>query len=72
MNRRAVADEFRARRAFGNVVVLFARQRLELVGAGFNGGGFAVNVRVGMMRLDEADVVEEKFIAAGGAELALA
>ena len=71
VNRRAVADELRAGRAFGNVVVLLVRQRFHFVRAGFDGGGFAVNGRVGMMRLDQADVVEQKLVAAGGAELAL-
>ena len=47
------------------------RQRFHLVRTGLDGGGFAVNGRIGMMRFDEADVVEQKFIAAGGGELAL-
>ena len=61
----AVANEFCAGRAFRNVVVLFARQRLDFVRPSLDGGGFAVNFCVGMMRLDEADVVEQKLVAAG-------
>ena len=34
------------------------RERLDLVRTGFDGRAFAINARVGMMRFDEADVVE--------------
>ena len=42
MNRRAVANKPRPGRALRNVVVLSAGERLDFVGARFNGGGFAV------------------------------
>src|ERR1035437_6315857 len=64
----AFGDEAGAGVVFGNVVVLLVRKRLEIVGARFDGGGFAVDVAVGVVRLDEADVLEEKLVAAGLAE----
>ena len=46
------------------------RERLDILRAGFDRGGFEIRVRVGMVRLDKADVVEEKLVAARRAELA--
>ena len=68
----AFADEFRAGRILGDVVVLFVRQRLDFVGPGFDGGGFEVDVRIRVMRFDQADVVEDELVGAGRGELALA
>ena len=66
----AFANEFRTRRAFGNVIILFVREGLDFIRAGLDCSGLAVNVRVRMMRLDEANVVEQKFITARCGELA--
>src|SRR5256885_16395434 len=63
-------DEARARRSFGNIVVLRVRERLYILSVRFDRGRFNVSGRIGMMRVDEADVIEEKLIAAGRAELA--
>lgn len=68
----AFADEFGAGGVAGDVVVLFAGEGLEFVGAGFDGGGFAVDVWVGVVGFDESDAVEDEFVGAGGGELALA
>ena len=53
----------------GNVVVLRG-EAARLLRAGLDRRRFDVGARIGMMRLDEADVIEEKFVAAGRAELA--
>ena len=71
MHRCPVEDEARAGRAVRNVVVLLVSQRFDFIRAGFNGRGLDVRAGVGMMRLDEADVIEKKLVAAGVAELAL-
>ena len=68
MNGGTVRDEADAGVAFRNIVVLRARQRLELVGTRLDGGGFRIDACVGMMRLDEADVVKEELVAVRGAE----
>ena len=70
MDRRTIANEPRPGLAFRDVVVLLGGERLNLIRAGFDGGGFAVNLGVGMMRLHQADVVEQELVAARRAELA--
>ncbi len=67
----AVGDETRAELVGGDVVVLRVSQRLKVIGSGLDGGGFDVRAGVGMVGLDETDVVEEELVAARGAELAL-
>lgn len=51
-----------------DVVVLCVSERFELVGTSFNGDGFEVAFGVGVVGFDNADVVEEKFVAAAAAE----
>ena len=67
----ALGDEAGAGAVGGDVVVLIVGERFEVVGAGFDGGGFAVDVEIGVVGFDEADVIEEELVAAGGAEDAL-
>ena len=66
----ALRDEARAGRFCGNVVVLGVRERLDVLRAGFDRGRFDVGAGVGVMRFHEADVIEEKLVAARRAELA--
>ena len=54
--------------ALGNVVVLLVAERLDVLRAGFDRGFLDIDRRV-VMRLGEADVIEEKFVAARDAEL---
>lgn len=54
----------------GDVVVLAAGEGLDVIGSSFYGGFFAIGCGVGMPGFDEADVVEEKFVAAQSTELA--
>src|SRR6185436_9995623 len=70
MNRGAIGNEPGSGRAFGDIVVLLGRQDLDFIGAGFDGGLFAIRVRLRMIRLDQPDMFEEKLVAAAGAELA--
>ena len=46
------------------------RQRLDVLRAGFDRRRLDVRAGIGMMRFDQADVVEEELVAAGRAELA--
>ena len=68
----AFADKFCAGGVFGDVVVLLARQGLDFVGSGFDGGCFEVDIRIGVVRFDEADVIEDELVGAGRGELAFA
>ena len=43
-------------------------KRLDFICARFDGCGFAVDIRIRVMRLDETDMVKQKFVTAGGAE----
>lgn len=65
----AVGDEACAGGGFGDVVVLEVGEGFDFVGSGFDGGGFDVCACGGGVGFDEADVVEEEFVASGGAEL---
>ena len=47
-------------------------QRLDFVGSGFDGGCFEVNIRIRVMRFDQADVVEDELVGARRGQLALA
>lgn len=67
----AFANKFCTSRAFWHIVILLMRKYLNFIGTRFNRCTFAVNVCVRMMRLDKADVVEQKFITARRAELSL-
>ena len=58
MDRRAVGGEAGTGCPRGNVVVLFMAERLNFVGARFNRGRLDIGTGIGMMRLDQADVVE--------------
>ena len=71
MDCRAVGDEAGAGCACGNVVVLLMAERLDFVRAGLDGRGLDVAAGIGMMRLDQANVIKEKLVAAPRAELAL-
>ncbi len=71
MNGGAVGDEARPAGTPWNVVVLLVGQRFDFIGPGFDGGSFNVAGRVGVMRLDEADVIEKKLVAPACTQLAL-
>lgn len=71
VNRGAVGNETSARCAFGDIVILLMSQRFDLIGPGFDGSSFDVTGWIFMMRLDETNMIEEKFVTAGGTELAL-
>jgi len=66
----ALGDEARALAIGGNVVVLLVGERLDFVCARFDGGFFGISGIVGVVGFHEADVVEEKLVAAADAELA--
>ena len=61
----ALGNETRAGRSFGNIVVLRVRKRLDVLRVRFYGRGFDVHIRVGMMCVHQANMIEEKLIAAG-------
>jgi tetratricopeptide (TPR) repeat protein len=71
MNRRGIADEPRPGGPGGNVVILLRSERLDFIGASFDGGGFAVRIGVRVMGLHQAGVIEEKLVPACRAELPL-
>ena len=49
----------------GISVVIGIRQRNKILRAGFDRGRFRIRVRIGMMRLDQSDMIEEKLVAPG-------
>ena len=65
-----LGNETSARRAFWNLSIVGMRERFEILRASFDRGRFDVGRGVGMMRFNEADVLEEKFVAARRAQLA--
>ncbi|MDB6172810.1 MAG: hypothetical protein JWL59_2121 [Chthoniobacteraceae bacterium] len=53
-----------------NVVVFLVGKRFDILGAGFNRGGFNVDIGAGgVMGFDQADMIKKEFIAAGGSKL---
>ena len=54
-----VCDKARTTSALGDVVVLAVIERLDLIRPGLDGGSFDVGGGIGMMRLDQAALVEE-------------
>jgi hypothetical protein len=62
-------DETRPGGSFWNIVVLCVRKGLNILSSGFDCRRFDVRSGVGMVRFDQADVVEEKLVAPGRAEL---
>jgi hypothetical protein len=59
-----------AGRAFRNVVVLRRSERLDLLRAGFDRGGFTVGGGIRVMRFNQPDVIEKKLVTARRPELA--
>jgi hypothetical protein len=67
----ALRDKSRASDALGgDVVVAGVGEGLDVLGAGFDGGGLDIDIGAGVVSLDDADVIEEEFVAAWCAELA--
>ncbi len=64
-------DEPRAGRACRNVVILLVAERLDLVRARLDRRRLDVRAGIGVVRLHQADVIEEELVAARSAELAL-
>lgn len=64
----AVDEEAGSGDSGGDVVVTLVGEGLDFVGSGFDGGGFDVGVEIGGVGFDEADVIEEEFIAAACSE----
>jgi hypothetical protein len=66
----SLTDETRPNRALRNIVVLFVRKRFDILGTRLDRRRFDIRGLVCMMRFDQADVIEEKLVTAGRAELA--
>ena len=63
-------DETRASGSLGYLRVGGIRQRNKVLRAGFDRSRFSIRVRIGMVRLNKADMVKEKLVAPRRAELA--
>ena len=68
MNSGPVGDEARAGMAFRDVVVLRVRGGFEFVRPRLDRRGFKIGGGVGVVRLDQADMLEEELVAGGLAE----
>lgn len=66
----ALRDESCAGHSGRDVIVLVVGERLEIVGAGFDGSFLGVFASVGMIGLDDAGMIKQEFIAAWRPELA--
>ena len=65
MHRGAVCDKPGAERARRHIVVLLVRKGLHLVRTGFDGSRLAVAVHIRVVRLHDARMVKEEFVAPG-------
>src|SRR5689334_15451127 len=65
----AAGDEARAGRSFRNVVVLLVIKRLDFLRARLDRCRLDVATGGGLKGFDQADVIEEKLVAAGRSEL---
>ena len=65
---RALGDETGSGPTFRHVVVLRMRQRFEIIRAGLNRRRFEVDGEIGVVGVDDADVIEQKLVAVQLAE----
>ena len=64
MERRAIGEEAGTTGTLRDVIVLVVAQRFDFIGAGLNRGGLDVGPGIGMMRLNQSDVIKKKLVAA--------
>ncbi len=60
---RAICDEASADAIRRDVVILHMGQRAKIVCAGLDGGCLEINVAIGVVRLNQAYMIEEEFVA---------